>query len=71
MVLVQDKELHMIGSLMYTWEDFKEAVELIKEKKVNLNLLQTHHFPFEQWNDAYTLLMEHPEQAVKVLIDMK
>jgi L-iditol 2-dehydrogenase len=70
MVLVQDKELHMIGSLMYTWDDYREAVDLIGKKQVDLKLLQTHHFPFEQWGEAYTLLMEHPEQAVKVLIDV-
>lgn len=71
MVLVQDKELQMIGSLMYTWDDFQEAVTLIKEGKVNLKLLQTHHFPFEQWEDAYALLLNHPEQAVKVMIDVE
>jgi L-iditol 2-dehydrogenase len=69
MILVQDKEINVIGSLMYTWFDFLEAVRLIKEAKVNLELLRTHHFPFERWQDAYDVLMTRPDQAVKVLID--
>ena len=69
MVLVQDKEISVIGSLMYTWSDFLEAVNLIRAAKVNLGLLRTHHFPFDRWQDAYDLLIARPDQAVKVLID--
>lgn len=71
MILVQDKEISLIGSLMYTWDDFLEAVNLIAQEQVNLELLRTHHFPFEQWRDAYDMLLEKPDQAVKVLIDVE
>jgi len=70
MILVQDKEVSLIGSLMYTWEDYHTAVQFMQEKIVNLKLLQTHHFPFEQWMEAYSMLLEHPDQAVKVMVDL-
>lgn len=71
MILVQDKEVSLLGSLMYTWEDYNAAVRLMQEKIVDLKLLQTHHFPFERWMDAYSMLLEHPDQAVKVMIDLR
>jgi len=70
MILVQDKELNMIGSLMYTWSDYLQAVDLIAGGRVNLKILQTHHFKFDRWIDGYKLLKEKPEEALKVLIDM-
>lgn len=70
MILVQDKELNLIGSLMYTWSDYLQAIDLIATGKVNLEILQTHHFKFERWIDGYKLLEEKPDEALKVLIDM-
>ena len=70
MILVQDKELNLLGSLMYTWHDYRQAVDLIARGEVSLKPLQTHHFPFEAWAEAYHLLMTRPDEAVKVLIDV-
>ena len=70
MVLVQDKEINMIGSLMYTWSDYYDAIDLIAGGKVNLKILQTHHFKFDRWIDGYKLLEEKPDEALKVLIDL-
>ena len=70
MVLVQDKELNLIGTLMYTWNDYHKAIDIIAENKVNLKILQTHHFKFDRWIDGYNLLTEKSNDAVKVLIDM-
>ncbi len=70
MIAVQDKEINLLGSLMYTWDDYHRAVELITKKQVNLKKLQTHHFPFEAWGEAYRLLLTRPDEAIKVLIDM-
>jgi L-iditol 2-dehydrogenase len=70
MILVQDKEINLSGSLMYSWDDFNVAVHLIHKKSVELKPLQTHHFPFDAWLDAYNLLAHHPDQAVKVIIDV-
>ncbi len=70
MILVQDKEINLLGSLMYTWNDYHEAVDLIANQKVDLKSLQTHHYPFDAWNEAYHFLMNNPDQALKVMIDL-
>lgn len=70
MILVQDKELHVTGSLMYTWSDYEIAVDLLARRAVDVRALQTHHFPFERWPDAYRLLTERPGSALKVVIDV-
>jgi L-iditol 2-dehydrogenase len=70
MILVQDKELQVTGSLMYTWSDYEAAVDLLARRAVDVRALQTHHFPFERWPDAYRLLTEDPGSALKVLIDV-
>ncbi len=70
MVMVQDKEIEMTGSLMYTWDDYYRAVELISRKEIKLEQLRTHHFKFEEWEKGYRLLMEKPDEAIKVIIDL-
>jgi len=70
MILVQDKEINLLGSLMYTWDDYRRAVELIAGRAVELKPLQTHHFAFEAWAEAYQTLMTRPDEAIKVLIDV-
>ena len=70
MVLVQDRELNVFGSLMYTWDDFREAAVLIDEGLVRLGPLQTHHVPFERWIEGYRLLDDPASGAMKVLIDV-
>jgi len=70
MILVQDKEINLLGSLMYTWDDYRLAVELIAGRGVALKPLQTHHFAFEAWGEAYRFLTARPDEAIKVLIDV-
>jgi len=69
MVRVQDKEINLIGSLMYTWDDFYEAINLLANKEVNLKILQTHHFKFDKWIEGYKVIEEKPNEVMKVLID--
>jgi L-iditol 2-dehydrogenase len=70
MILVQDKEIVIKGSLMYTWDDYRDAVTLIAEHKVNLEVLRTHHVPFEKWADGYRLLLDNSAVVLKVLVDV-
>ncbi len=70
MILVQDKEIIMKGSLMYTWDDYRDAVTLIDEHRVNLGILQTHHLPFMKWIDGYRLLTDNSVRVLKVLVDL-
>jgi threonine dehydrogenase-like Zn-dependent dehydrogenase len=45
-------------------------VDLLARRAVDVRALQTHHFPFERWPDAYRLLTEKPGSALKVIIDV-
>jgi L-iditol 2-dehydrogenase len=70
MVAVQDHELNVFGSLMYTWDDFREAGRLIDDGRVRLGPLQSHHVPFEHWADGYRLIDDPDAGAMKVLVDV-
>ena len=61
----------LIGTLMYQERDYKKAVELITEGKVNLSPLITNHFPFEQYLESYRFIDEKRDQTMKVIIDVQ
>tara|TARA_Y100000814_G_scaffold277888_1_gene239240 strand:- start:1805 stop:2839 length:1035 start_codon:yes stop_codon:yes gene_type:complete len=70
MALVGDRELNLIGSLMYKHQDFEEAVRLIELGKIILSPLITKHFPLEQYEDAYSFIEEKGDRSLKVIIDL-
>jgi L-iditol 2-dehydrogenase len=70
MISVQDKEILLAGALMYTWDDYHTAVDLVSGGGVRLGPLRTHHFPFERWADAYRALIESSGKTMKVMIDV-
>jgi L-iditol 2-dehydrogenase len=70
MSIVGDRELSIIGTLMYKHEDYVKAVELIAEGKVITEPLVTKHFPFNQYMDAYNFIDKQGDKSLKVVIDM-
>jgi L-iditol 2-dehydrogenase len=68
--LVQDKELRLIGTLMYKAEDYRTAIDLIRSGRVNLKPLMTRHFPFEKYPDAYHYIENNRDRTMKVFIDL-
>jgi len=70
MIKVQDCELNVLGSLMYTWQDYYKSVELVEKGKVRLAELQTHFMPFSKWLDGYNLLKDPASGALKIIIDL-
>jgi len=68
--LVQDKELRLIGSLMYMEEDYRTAIELIQKGRISLDPLITRHFPLEEYFQAYRFIEEAHDRSMKVLIDL-
>ena len=68
--LVQDKELRLIGTLMYRKRDYSTAIELISSGAVKLDPLITTHFAFEDYARAYTYIEEYGDRSMKVLIDL-
>jgi L-iditol 2-dehydrogenase len=70
MALVQDHELELIGTLMYTRPDFLEAVRLIAEKKVQVLPLVTHRYALDQAAQAFETARAGGEKALKVLVNV-
>jgi L-iditol 2-dehydrogenase/threonine 3-dehydrogenase len=67
---VGEWELTMIGSLMYVHEDYQEAVRRIAEGAIVTEPLDSRHFPFERYEDAYHFIDEQGLQAMKVFIEL-
>jgi 2-desacetyl-2-hydroxyethyl bacteriochlorophyllide A dehydrogenase len=70
MGLVQDRELTLIGTLMYRYQDYERAVALMSSGDVITSPLETEHFPFEQYAAAYRFIEEHREESMKVFVDV-
>ena len=68
--LVQDKELRLIGTLMYRAEDYRSAIELIQSEKITLDPLISKHFPFEDYPKAFEFIKKNQDRTMKVLIDL-
>ncbi|WP_425395381.1 zinc-dependent alcohol dehydrogenase [Aeoliella sp.] len=68
--LVQDRELRLLGSLMYKREDYEQAIDLIERSQISTKPLETTHFTLDQFADAYRYIEEHGERSMKVFIDV-
>jgi L-iditol 2-dehydrogenase len=66
--LVQDRELSLVGTLMYQKRDYERAIELVASGKLSLDAMITHRFPFEQYLDAYQTIEEAKDNIMKVMI---
>ncbi len=70
MSLIQDRELKMLGTLMYQKKDYEKAVDLIARGEVVTEPLVTNHFAFEQFQKAYEFIDEQADKSLKVMIDL-
>jgi L-iditol 2-dehydrogenase len=69
--LVQDRELRMIGTLMYREPDYIKAIELIGKGHINLKALITNHFAFADYLKAYEYIEATRDRCMKVMIDVQ
>lgn len=67
---VQDRELRVIGNMMYQTDDYVKAIELVQSKKISLEPLMTTHFPFEDYDKAYKFIENKKDKVMKVFIDV-
>ncbi len=70
MSIVGDRELSLVGTLMYKHEDYQRAVQLVSEQRVVLEPLVTKHFPFEDYARAYEFIDREGERSLKIMIDL-
>lgn len=68
--LVQDRELSLIGTLMYQKKDYEKAIELAEAGKLCLEPLVTDKFPFRSYLDAYHYIDSAKDRAMKVMINV-
>jgi L-iditol 2-dehydrogenase len=66
--LIQDRELRLIGSLMYKAEDYEAAIRLINSRKIKLGPLMSRTFGFEDYPKAYRFLEKSGDKVMKVYI---
>ncbi len=67
--LVQDRELELVGTLMYAGDDFATAIRLVERGQVGVEPLITHRFPLSQAAEAFATADDR-EQALKVLVEV-
>ena len=67
---VQDRELRLIGTLMYKEQDWKTAIDLIQAGRINLAPLITDRFAFADYVKAYDYIEANRERAMKVMIEV-
>ena len=65
---VQDHELRLIGTAMYRVEDYLEAIELAAAGLVRLDALITHTVRFPDYLQAYRIIEEQKDKAMKVMV---
>jgi 2-desacetyl-2-hydroxyethyl bacteriochlorophyllide A dehydrogenase len=68
--LLQDRELSLIGTLMYKRADYEEAIKLIAQGKIVTAPLESEHFPLERYSEAYSFIDKQGERCMKVFIDL-
>jgi L-iditol 2-dehydrogenase len=69
--LVQDRELTLLGTLMYQEKDYRTAVALIDAGKIELGRLITDRYPFASYLEAYRHIDAAGDRVMKVMIDLE
>ena len=70
MSVVGDRELSLIGTLMYRQNDYKQAVEWIAGGAMITEPLVTGHFAFDEYEAAYHYIEEQGDTTLKIVIDL-
>ncbi|MBS5062765.1 MAG: alcohol dehydrogenase catalytic domain-containing protein [Hungatella hathewayi] len=68
---LNDSELDLNTSFMYTHEDYVDAIRLVGEGKIKLAPLMSKHFAFNEFTEAYRYIDDNREQTMKVIIDIQ
>ena len=69
--LVQDRELKLVGTLMYQKADYERAIDLLAQGKLELDEMITHHFPFAEYLKAYETIVAANGDIMKVMISLE
>ena len=67
--LIQDRELELVGTLMYANDDFSTALQLLADGEVKADPLITHRFPLDDAAQAFAIA-DSRKGALKVLVQV-
>lgn len=67
-ILVQDRELSIVGTLMYQLPDFQKAIDLIYQKQIPLSRVITREVNFDDVPSVFWQLVHEPGRDIKVLV---
>ena len=70
MAYVQDRELEIIGTIMYTAVDYEATIQYLNDGRMKTDGLVTHHFSLDQVYDAFETALNPSRGSLKVLIDV-
>ncbi len=68
--LVQDRELSLVGTLMYQKNDYLTAVELVAGGKIALDKMITRRFAFRDYLKAYHFIENAKGNTLKVMVEL-
>jgi L-iditol 2-dehydrogenase len=63
---VMQLAIRIQGISGWSTSNFKEALALLANGRVNVKPLLTHQFPLESWQDAFKMITERKSEAIKV-----
>jgi threonine dehydrogenase-like Zn-dependent dehydrogenase len=66
-----EKELDVLGVSCCQGDEFADAVAFVEEHSALVERLITHEFPLERAPEALEWAMEHPTEAMKVVIEQE
>lgn len=67
---VQDKEIRLIGSLMYVEQDFLDTIDYMAEGKIQMKSLISRVFTFAEYAEAFRYIEKNRDTSLKILIEM-
>ena len=65
-----EHELNLKGSMMYSHEDWEQAVEWIASGRIQTAPLDSKHFKFDEFLAAYQYIKDQGGDVMKVMIDL-
>lgn len=68
--LVQDRELSLVGTLMYQKSDYERAIDLVASGQMRLDAMITQRFVFEDYLKAYDAIEQSDGNYLKVMIEL-
>lgn len=64
------REVSVIGTYIYSRTDFNEAIELMYQKKIDVDTIVSHVISIEEGETIFGKILDNPDEYIKVLINM-